>query len=277
MSASNALTSDAIARAISTRPQSFLTIDFEKARSSKKSANRYMDVLITLEDGKKKKLGISWKLEALRGGIKSPEERKYGVTIQYRKSSGTLGTSAVSIYEEFKRLTQKAISDGALKVKGTKAAIHSIIQTEMEDGETLEDPIVRFKLPFNKDGKPEFRLVRIEDINANPTPVDIKCSEGTIHELIQSRMITSGYASIDTVIVSGFGISMPAKVQLLVIKPIEFIVPEISTILNRDEMISMIGAPSATPSETGEKETKDNEEEGEEISVEDQLLQLKQT
>ena len=244
-----------IARAIKARPQGFLAPDFNKARSSKNSTNKYMDNNIVLENGQKKRLGIAWKMQPLKGGIKKPEERKYGPTIQFRGSSGPLGESVVAIYAEFKRLVEAGLKDKSIKAKGGKAIIRSIVQTELEDGTVLDDPVIRFKLPF-KNGKPEFRLVRIEDDDGEPRPVDVKCTEATVHELIRSRMITSGYVSMDTVVFSGFGISMPAKVQLLVIKPVENDSPEVESILSREEMLAMVG-------DVGDEENKENKEDGE--------------
>jgi len=235
------LAAENIVAAIEARPQEFLKPDFAKARGSKNSANKYMDNNIVLVNGQKKRLGIAWKMQPLKGGIKAPKDRKYGPTIQFRGSSGDLGKATVAVYSEFKRQITEGINDKSIKAKGGKAIIRSIIQTELESGEELDDPLIRFKLPF-KNGKPEFRLVRIEeDKDGNPRPVDVKCTEENVHTLIRSRMVTSGYVNMDTVVFSGFGISIPAKVQLLVIKPVENDAPEVDSILSREEMLAMVG------------------------------------
>lgn len=243
-----------VVKAIEARPNGFLSIDLSKARSTKNSTNKYMDNNLVLANGTNKKLGISWTLTPLKGGVKSPEDRKYDATIQFRESSGDLGAATVAIYAEFKRQIEAGISNGTIKAKGAKGIVRSIVQTELENGEKLEDPIIRFKLPF-KNGKPDFKLVRIvEDENGTPRPVDIKCTESDVHTLIRSRMITSGYVSMDTVVFSGFGISLPAKVQLLVVKPVENDAPEVDSIMSREEMMLMIGEPDENDDETEDQD-----------------------
>jgi hypothetical protein len=196
-------------------------------------------------------------MQPLKGGIKAPKDRKYGPTIQFRGSSGDLGKATVAIYSEFNSQITEGLENNSIKAKGGKAIIRSIVQTELENGEELEDPLIRFKLPF-KNGKPEFRLVRIEeDKDGNPIPVDVKCTEENVHTIIRSRMVTSGYVNMDTVVLSGFGISIPAKVQLLVIKPVENDAPEVDAILSRDEMLAMVG-------DIGDVKNDNNEEENEE-------------
>lgn len=255
MAEQKTLAAENVVKAIEARPNGFLVPEFTKTRSSKNSTNKYMDNNIVLANGQKKRLGIAWKMQPLKGGIKAPKDRKYGPTIQFRGSSGDLGKATVAIYAEFKRQIAEGLKNKTIKAKGGKAIIRSIIQTELESGEELEDPIIRFKLPFKK-GKPEFRLVRIEeDRDGNPKPVDIKCTEENVHTLIRSRMVTSGYVSMDTVVFSGFGISIPAKVQLLVIKPVENDAPEVDSILSREEMLAMVG-------DVGETKA-DNEDDGE--------------
>jgi hypothetical protein len=252
------LDAENIVAAIRARPNEFIDMNFAKTRGSKNNTNKYMDNIIVLANGRKEKLGIAWKMLPLKGGIKAPKDRKFGPTIQFRGSSGDLGMATTEVYSEFKRQITKGLKNSSIKAKGGKAIIRSIVQTELENGEELDDPIIRFKLPF-KNGKPEFRLVRIEeDKDGNPRPVDIKCTEENVHTLIRSRMITSGYVCMDTVVFSGFGISIPAKVQLLVIKPVENDAPAVDSILSREEMLAMVG-------DMGEaKNENDNEDDGEE-------------
>jgi hypothetical protein len=276
------LSAENILKAIKARPEGFLVIDFDKvARTSKTSTNKYIDCSIILEDGQKKKLGMSWKMAALTGGIKAPDDRgKYSATIQFRKTSGLLGEASLAIYSEFKRLTKKALDDKVLKIKaGPKTEIRTIIQDELEDGTDLDDPIIRFKIPF-RNNRPEFKLVRIEeDKNGNPKPVEIKCNEDDVHTLIRSRMITSGFVSIDTVVFSNFGISLLAKVQLLVIKPVENDSPEVDSILSREEMIAMMGEPEENVSNLEEKkeevEDKDEDEDEEKENTQSTFEKLK--
>lgn len=243
MADQNVLAAVNIVKAIEARPNGFLSMDFDKARSTKNSTNKYIDNNLVLANGTNKKLGISWKLTPLKGGVKSPDERKYDATIQFRGSSGDLGAATVAIYAEFKRQIEEGLSNGTIKAKGAKSIVRSIVQTELENGEQLDDPIIRFKLPF-KNGKPDFDLYRIEKgEDGNPRPVLINCTESDVHTLIRSRMITAGHVTMDEVVLSGFGISLPAKVKLLVVKPVENEAPEVDSIMSREEMLSMIGEP----------------------------------
>ena len=162
------LSAENVVKAIAARPQGFLKPEFETTRPSKKSANKYMDNNIVLENGQKKRLGISWKMQPLTGGIKEPKDRKYGATIQFRGSSGALGNATVSIYTELKRLISEGIKNGTIKVKKDKSLFRSVLQTELESGETLDDPIIRFKLPFDDNGRPLFKIVRIIFIFSRP-------------------------------------------------------------------------------------------------------------
>ena len=227
-----------------------------------------MDNNLVLENGQKKKLGISWKMQPLTGGIKEPKDRKYGATIQFRGSSGALGDATVSIYKELSRLVSEGIKNGTIKVKKDKSLFRSVLQTELESGEALDDPIIRFKLPFDDNGRPLFKIVRIEEVNGEPKSVNVRCTEEDVHTIIKSRMLTSGYVSMDTVCFSGFGISVPAKVQLLVIKPAENDAPDPESFMSREEMIAMIGEADDKP----ENKNEDEDEEGDEKNVIDEVL-----
>ena len=234
------LTAGDVVKAISASPEDFLDINSDNPRGSKTSANKYMDCKLKI-DGKTKKLNFSWKGQLLRGGIKEPDDRRYGPTIQFRGSSGDLGKATVEIYNRFKSIIGAKLEDKSIKSRGSKAIVRSIVQTELENGEQLDDPIIRFKLPF-KDGKQLFRLLRIEqDKDGNPRSVEIKCTEENVHTVIKNGILTSGFVTMDTVVSSGFGWSIPAKVQLLVIKPVENSAPSVESILSREEMLEMVG------------------------------------
>jgi hypothetical protein len=248
-------------KAIEARPDGFLFSDSSKARGTKTSQNKYIDNYVICVDGKKLKCGISWKNTALASGIKAPEDRKFGVNTTFRESSGPVGKALVAIYAEFTRSMEANLKNKTIIAKGAKANICSPVQTQLESGELLDSPLIRLKLPFNKNGNAEFRLVRIEkDENGNPKQVDIKCTEENVHTIIRSRMITSGYATMDTIVQSGFGISMPLKVQLLVIKPADNESPEIDSILSREEMLEMVGDMGDNNCENKEDDAKNDTE-----------------
>jgi hypothetical protein len=269
------LTAGDVVKAIEARPNEFLILDFTKLRSAEKSTNKYMDQIIVLENGQKKKLGFSWNQLPLKGGIKIPSERKYDPFVLFRASSGDLGKATSAVCAEFKRLAEEGIKNKKITAKGAKAIIRSIIQTEIADGDALDDPIIRFKLPF-KDGKPEFKLVRIEiGKDGNPKPVELKCTEENIHTLIKSRMVTSGYVSMDTVVFSGSGISIQARIQLLVIKPVENDTPAVESILSREEMLEMIGEPVDNTVTNNEDDTNDEENIDNTPAMGDQLEALR--
>lgn len=230
-----------ITEAMNDAPNDFIGIYPDKVRSSKNSDNRYSDIDLK-KQGKKMRLNISWAGVALTGGIKPLEERKYDPTIQFRRSSGVFGEAVYQTYEELERLIESGIADKSIKVKKGKDIFRSIVQKDIDGEGALDDPIIRFKLPF-KNGKPDFQVVRIDEINGKPKSVVVKCTAADIHTIIRSRMITSGYATMDTLVFSGFGISVPAKVQLLVIKPLESDSPEVEDVLTEEQMLAMMGPP----------------------------------
>lgn len=244
-------------------PDGFLVPGFDKQRDSKNSSNKYMDNCIKTGDGKKKRLKISWKMVPLEGGVKAPEDRKYGPTIAFRESSGDIGKATVATYSKFSEIVSEKLSNGEIKARKNRANICSIVQKELDDGTELDDPIFRFKLPFNDKGKPEFKLVRIEeDEEGNPKPVNVNCTVDNVHTIIKGRMLTSGFVTMDTVVFSGFGISIPARVQLLVIKPVANETPDVESILSRDEMLEMVGDP-------GEEEDDAADDEDGDVAIDD--------
>jgi hypothetical protein len=268
-----------LVKAAKANPETFVAPDLENQRAAKKSANKYMDVHVTI-DGKKRKFGFGWKLVPLSGRIKDPEERLgYAPTIQFRRSSGDLGEAAVLAYECLESAVEKGKENKTVVTKKGKGNFCTIVQTELESGEKLDDEIVRFKLPFDNSGKPLFRLIKIENRNGVPTQVAVKCTEANVHTIIKSRMLTSGYVSADTMVFSGFGISIPAKVQLLVIKDVEPEAPSPDEFMSNEELLAMAGEPDADNAKPEEPE-EDDEEEGDEkkekeLTTEERLEQLK--
>ena len=113
----------------------------------------------------------------------------------------------------------------------------------------------------------------MEEKNGEPVPVSITCTEDNVHTIIHSGMLTSGYVSMDTLILSGFGISVPAKVQLLIIKPAQAVAPEPESFMTREEMLAMVGDESTNEKEEKEEEsdelTNEKEEKEEESDEED--------
>jgi hypothetical protein len=266
------LNANVILKCMEARPD-FLKIDIAKQRGTKNSATKYMDALLVRENGSTSKLGIAWDQEPLRGAIKPMDERKFPPTLNYRSSSGALGKALVGIYGSFTSQIAARIADKSINVKPANAIIRSAVQNESDSGEKLEDSIIRIKLPFKKNGDADFKLAKIIiDESGNPKPVYIKCTEQNIHTLITGRTMTSGYATMEDVIFSTFGISMPIKIKLLVIKPMEFDSPEVDAIMSREEMLAMAGS-NVEVVQVEQVPQLDGVED--EVSVEDQLEALK--
>lgn len=280
----SSLTVKDIVEAAAARPNGFLVIDMAAQRSTQKSANRYADVFCVKKDGQKVKLAFSWKMEPLRGSLAPLKDRKFESTIQFRASSGDLGAAIVAIYKEFKRLIEEGIKNKLIAAKGGKALIRSIVQSELENGDPLDNPIIRLKLKF-KDGKPCFHIKRIVlDEKGDPKTMDIKCTEQDIDTYIKSRMMSSGHVDLGTMCLSGFGISLPANVKLLVLKPVAPDAPDVSSLMSREEMLEMVGdmgdaAESKEDNESNEtKENEDNDSDADNKAdaTEKQLEQLRQ-
>jgi hypothetical protein len=265
----NLYASDIVA-GIKSKPSGFMMPLLEKTRTAK-NGNKYADNYMILANGQKKRLGFAWKMTPLTGGVKSPEDRKYGASIQFRESSGDLGYATTAIYKEFRRLIEEAKANGIINVKNSKAIIRSIVQTDLESGEKLDDPIIRFGLPFNKDGKPLFNLLKIvKDKKGKPKSVPVKCTVEDVHTLIRNNMVTSGYVTMDSVVFSSFGISLPARVKTLVIKSEATGGPAASTILSKEEMMAMIGDDDDDDNNDNDNDDDDEDDEDDENENEDE-------
>lgn len=275
MSSSGFITAEQLSKNLSDSPSKNFIIDWENERSSKKSDNKYVDIYSYDGNGNKTKLIVAWKKEQLRGRIRGPEERKYAPEIQFRKSSGNLGEATCLVYEEFKRQIEDRINSKQLKVRGPKAIIRSKVQVDLEDGTLLDDPIIRFKLPF-RNGKPIFDLIRFK----NSKPVKVSCTEDNIHEILKSGTITCGTVNLGEIVFSGFGISIPATVESLVIKPKKNNKSDIVSLITAEEIEDMNDSDSedepngnSEDEENEEHEEHEEHEEGE-LSIEDQLKKL---
>lgn len=239
-------------------PQGFIKVDLEHPRGTKNSANLYHTVNF-VEDGKSKRLRFQWEGIPLTGGIKPPEERKYDPTISFRQSSGGLGDVVYRIYEEYERQVSYAKDNGHIKPKKGKDNICTIVQKELEDGTLLDDPLIRFKLSFDpKTGNPMFKVFELEkDEDDNVIgKKQVKVTKENVHEIVRARSVTTGYVSMDTVVFSGFGISMPAKVEVLIIEPPEDDTPDVDDLLG-DRMMKL-----STKTETSEKKTDETKTQG---------------
>lgn len=270
------VTTEMILEAAKFNPQGFLDIDLANPRSSKNSANLYHDVKIIMPDGTKKKLGVSWNNIPLAGGIKKPEERKYDPTLIYRRSSGNLGESIYLTYKEYERIIDTGKAAGNIKLKKGKDTFRTALQEDLEDGTVLDEPMIRFKLPFHKDtNRPMFKVVKIEEgPDGNYKQVNVKVTKDNIHEIIRSRSITAGYARMDTVVFSNFGISMPAKVELLVIKPPEDDTPDVEDILDPEMMAAMVTKPMDNDEVVGEEKDNGDSEKPQDDDTSAQIAEL---
>jgi hypothetical protein len=276
---------DMILEAANGNPSGFLEFDFNNPRTSKNSANMYHDVKYVLKNGEKKAAGITWSGVKLEGGIKPLDERKYDPTLLFRQSSGSLGAALCKTYCEYSRVIDSMKNTSIIKLKSSKSIVRTIVQSELECGDKLDDPMARLKLTFNaKTNKPEFKVVKIVEVNGRPTSVPVVVTKENIHTIIRSRMITSGYARFDNLVYSNFGISMPAKVELLVIKPLEDNIPAAEDILDEEQMLMMMVPKSSvddeavvddeTVADNGEVEAVADDDEEEVESVEEKLKRL---
>jgi hypothetical protein len=272
------VTTEMVLKAYEASPQGFLNIDLVKPRSSKNSNNTYHTVSL-MTDGKNRKLGVSWSNVALVGGVKPPEDRKYDPTLCFRKSSGELGDVLFKIYTRYAEIIETCKKDKTFTPKQSKAQFRTIIQDELEDGTPLEDPMIRLKLPF-REGRAQFKVIQIrENSNGTLEKTNVKVTSENIHTIIRSGSITAGYVSMDSMVFSTFGVSIPAKVELLVIKPPEDDIPDVNDILDPSMMQAMaIKSSDDTEIIEEKKEEQSNEteetEETDETDTKDPMQQL---
>lgn len=278
MSSSGFITAEHLSKNLSESPSKNFIIDWDNERKHKTRECKYVDIYSYDNTGNKTKLVIGWKKEQLRGRVKGPEERKFAPVMQFRKSSGSLGTAICLVYDEFKKQIEQKLADKSLKIKESKRSIKSIVQTDLEDGTLLEDPIIRFKLPF-RNGKPVFGLFKVK----NKKLVKVSCNEDNIHEILKSGTLTSGSVSVESIVFSSFGISIPATVKELVIKPKKNNSDGIFAMLTEDDIDEMNDSGSDDESEdesdinSDEEEKSEREQELEETppqTLEDQLKNL---
>lgn len=235
------ITPEVVIAAHEASPQGFLEVNLADQRGSKKSVNKYHTVSLVLADGTKQNLGISWKKEPLKASLKESQDRKFGASIIFRKSSGSLGKAVVLIYDWLEAFVSTGLKKKTIKTRNKKW--FNIVQTELENGDILDDPMIRFKLPFdfNNKNKQLFRLVHIKNIGGKNQPVDIKVNDLNLHEQFRSRSMTTGYVDMSSLVFSSNGISVPAKVQLIVVKPAPARIPDIADLMDEDDMADMVG------------------------------------
>jgi len=222
---------------INENPSGFLDITFDKIREFKKAGTasiKYADVNIVKKDNTKQRLSLAWSATPIVFDVAYNSEYN-SASLTFRKSSGVLGDVICSVYDEYKRQVQRA-KDGGLISK--KYQIRTIVQEEYKD-EPAEDPLIRLKLGFGADGNALFDTYKIVNSNGNITQVPIKCTVDNVNSYLCSGTLTSGYVSIDSVAMGGFGITMPAKVTVLIIKPIQNKQPELSKFMTQGDIDAM--------------------------------------
>lgn len=242
-------------------PTGFITVAFDKPQGAKTQQNKYHDVNFIMANGEKPRAGISWTATPLKGGIKERKERKYGVTLQFRGSSGDLGKALCVIDARLKQIVEAGVDNKSVKLKKEQARYRSWITEESTNGEAFDEPLIRMKLAFSDKGVPLFRVLKIEkDAAGLPRAVDVPCTEDNVHHIIRSRMITSGYATLKDMVYSPQGISVPLKVQILVIKSPESDAPRIESFMTHEQMLAM--CESDAPKAAGQEEKGGDDDEG---------------
>jgi hypothetical protein len=267
--------------------KSFLHFDLSNPRFGKRQNNRYYTVNLKDTNGKLYSLSkLSWACEPTSGKIKPHEERKgYAPTLQFRESS-ELGRVLSKIMDEFKRVFPKYIESGQVKVRKDKSNISIPVQRETDDGTEIPDGICRIGLPFYDDGQPKFELFKMVQDTPDSKPIKVSepCSSQDIHEKIQAQTLTTGVVDIGSVALHSFGISIPSKVIVLVIKPGEPEVPDVSEIMDEDQMLMMCVPRDSQPQQGKKNDNPENEESRTEtnteshtespMTIEEQLEQL---
>ena len=275
LSATNILAAAAV------NPNGFITVAFDKPQGSKTQQNKYHDVNFVMANGEKPRAGISWTATPLKGGIKEKKDRKYGVTLQFRGSSGDLGSALCAIDAQIKKIVETGVENKTVKLKKEQARYRSWVTEESANGEAFDEPLIRMKLAFSEKGVPLFTVLRIEkDASGLPRAVAVQCTEDDVHRVIRSRMITSGFATLKDMVYSPQGISVPLKVQILVIKSPESDAPKIETFMTHEQMLAMC-EPDATGAKVGREDNgsddNDDDEEEEGGGDDDKRLTAKTT
>ena len=275
LSATNILAAAAV------NPNGFITVAFDKPQGSKTQQNKYHDVNFVMANGEKPRAGISWTATPLKGGIKEKKDRKYGVTLQFRGSSGDLGSALCAIDAQIKKIVETGVENKTVKLKKEHARYRSWVTEESANGEAFDEPLIRMKLAFSEKGVPLFTVLRIEkDASGLPRAVAVQCTEDDVHRVIRSRMITSGFATLKDMVYSPQGISVPLKVQILVIKSPESDAPKIETFMTHEQMLAMC-EPDATGAKVGREDNgsddNDDDEEEEGGGDDDKRLTAKTT
>jgi hypothetical protein len=275
--------------AYNANPETFITPDLVNSRKSNKRPIRWHTTSLVNPPNKKINLGISFKMVQTVANIKAPEERKYGVTIMYRRSSVGKGDSAqfgealYQVYDRLGKFTDENLANKNIKVKKGKDNWLSTVQTELESGDLVDDPMIRIKLPFTDDGKPQFKLIQIDSVNGKNVARKVACNIDNIHTIIRAGTFTSGFIDMSTYTFSGYGISNPAKVQTLIIKPSANNAPEYDEILDEEDMMDMAVAPDDMAPANEVVDNVDNNDAGDdandaddpEATTEEQLEALK--
>lgn len=279
---SSLLTLDDIIEAREANPNGFLLIDWDNKRVSRNNNITYVDVYVITKEGKKNRLKFFYTKELIRAGIKNKEDRgDNGAYIQFRASSGKLGEVFEFLYPEMERqIINEINSKKNINVKGKKAATSTPIQKETATGDVLEDHIIRVKLPF-KDGKAGFKMSKVVKQGDGLKEKNIYFTDDNVHEYLTNNTMTSGVIKMDCLMAHNFGISMPATLESIIIKPNSTNNTDIFTMMSANDLSEMITEEDTTEKDNEEEdeekndEEEDDEDEEEEEDTEAQLEALK--
>jgi hypothetical protein len=202
-------------------------------------------------------------------------KKKYaGARLQYTMNRSTFkregveqkyGAAKEAIYDSFRRMISRLLQSGKLNNHNTKIA--SCIQTERvvdslsQKKEKLEKgkEIIRVEIPFTKvtegsvssiavtetpkcdiyDAEKKKKVLQKKDefplelaVNVDGSPL----TYGNIHEFVTCGSACSGLDCMDSVCLSGQGISLPSKVTLLIVKHSKGFKPDPSAVFGMADL-----------------------------------------
>ena len=263
-------------------PAAFLDFDLKGARSSKDGNTTWNNIIFTKADGTKIKAPrLKWVDAKLCGGIKEKKERgvRRPALFYVVSKTGDFGTAMKAYYDCAHAVFSKYVADGSItwKVDELKKPFSSIIKDRTAKGEMFDNgPAFRINLPTDRDDKKfifkTHRLVQSEEkATASYELVDL--TPNNVHSILKSSMSTSGQVNISQLVFHTKGSSIPAKVDVLLIKDLEPRVPDIEDFFDEDEKKTMVTVRKNEEScETFEPEESEGEDEAPEKKAENDVM-----
>ena len=155
--------------------------------------------------------------------------------LQFSKSSasdagGQYGKAKCAIYEAFMRIAAKL---------DPKAHISNPIQTHRKDGTPIDDPIIRVLIPCDN-GVPRIMIHDLSKTVGKSFPI-MTAPNGSqltlekMNDTIKPGSTVSGVDDMSAVCTGSYGISLPTKVSLLLVKPSKGFGPMAADVFNLDQ------------------------------------------